>query len=652
MSPPSILTGRRAASSPVNHTVNADGVSEMKGNTGRIVDIDLGAKQIDITRLPEDYYRRFIGGSGLAAKVFHERADFAAAPTAPEATLIFMNGPFAGLRLSGASRNSVAARSPLTGNWGDSSCGGYFAPELRYAGYDGIVITGRAESPSLLLIEDDRVELLDASEYWGLGIESATRELKARFGKSHRTLVIGPAGERCVRYACIISEGHHAFGRAGFGAVMGSKNLKAVVVKAGSRTMDLADPEAYEELRSALNERIKTAVASGVLRENGTAANLEGGAFTGDVPIRNFTSNFWEEMGEALSGGTLTERYLTKRWACLYCSIRCKRVVEVKEGPFAIPEGPGPEYETIAAFGSLVGSIDPAAACKAGRVCNDLGMDTISAGSTIAWAMEAFERGDLTFEGTGGIELRWGDMETVIDTVLPAIAEQSGALGALLAEGSAAASVEIGKESQRYTTHCKGLEAPMHDPRGGGHGLALTYAVSPRGACHVADPMLYMEMGACYYPEIGFEYELEPMTDENKAETAAISTALGAIENSACYCQFADREITIPEWVELFNTVAGYDWDIDEMMAAGRRVFYLKRLINYRYGRTAEDDTLTPRMLEPARDGEPEGIEIEFDSMKERFYRIMELDAETGIPGPETLRRYGLEGEASPAAGL
>ena len=563
----------------------------------------------------------------------------------PEAALIFMDGPFAGLKLSGTSRMSVGRRSPW-GNWRDSPCGGYFAPELRYSGYDGIVLRGRTEAPSLLLIEDDRIEIVDAASYWGKGIEEVNSGLKERFGKNHQTLVIGPAGENMVRYAGILSEGHHAFGRAGFGAVMGSKNLKAIVVKSSKQRMALADPKQYEKLRKELNARIKENLTNSVLRESGTVANFEGALFAGDVPIRNFTSNYSEELGEALSGSTLTEKFLTRRWTCMYCTVSCKRVVAVPEGPFAIPEGPGPEYETIVAFGSLMGSKDLAAACKAGRICNDLGLDTISAGSTIAGAMEAFEKGDLTLKDTGGVELRWGDMETVIDKVLPAIAQREGMLGELLSLGSAASAERIDKGSIDYTCQSKGLEAPMHDPRGGGHGMALTYAVSPRGACHVADPMLHMEMGACYYPEIGVEYEPDPMSDTNKPEAAVRSVELGGIENSACFCQFADREVSIPEWVELFNTVAGYGWDAEDMMRAGRRVFYLKRLINYRYGRTSRDDTLTPRMLEPAQDGEPKGIEINFSGMKERFYELMDMDPEKGIPREDTLREYGMEEEA------
>jgi aldehyde:ferredoxin oxidoreductase len=617
----------------------------MKGNTGKIIQVDLTSGAVDRVFPPEEDYRMFVGGSGLAAKIFWDRANFHADPLSPEALLMFLNGPFAGLKLSGASRFSTAGRSPLTGNWGDSSCGGWFAPELRYAGYDGILLIGRSPNPVMLVIEDASIRLESADMYWGNGIESVTRSLKERFGKTARTLVIGPAGENQVPFAAILNEAHHAFGRVGFGAVMGSKNLKAIVVKAKVRTLDLADPEAFEAMRGELNERIRTAVASDVLHTHGTAANLEGGVYSGDVPIRNFTSNFSQEMGEALNGAVLSETYLTHPSACAYCGIACKRNIEIPDGPYAVPKGPGPEYETIVSLGSLIGCMDLAAVCKAGRLCNDLGLDTITTGATIAWAMEAWECGDLSAEDTEDHPLRWGDIDMVIDVLIPAIASRAGKLGGLLSLGSAAAAASIGKGSE-YTVHSKGLEVPAHDPRGGGHGLALAYAVSPRGACHVAFPILFMEMGACYYPEIGFEYELEPMTDEHKPETVAIAVALGSIENSACFCQFADREITIPEWVTLFRAVAGYDWDVKAMMRAGKRIFYLKRLINYRFGRRAADDTLTPRVLEPARDGEPEGVEIRLDRMKDRFYQLMELDPETGIPTREALEACGLSDAA------
>ncbi|MBW2675386.1 MAG: aldehyde ferredoxin oxidoreductase family protein [Deltaproteobacteria bacterium] len=617
----------------------------MKGNTGRIADINLTTGTVNTLELPEETYRRFIGGSGLAAKVFWDRADFSADALSPEALFILMNGPLTGIKLSGVSRMSATARSPLTGGIAESSCGGYFAPALRLAGYDGLVISGKAEKPSYLLIDRETITIEDAGPLWGKGILESTAYLQETHGKKSTSLVIGPAGEKMVPFACVLNEAHHAFGRCGMGAVMGSKNLKALVMKPGTGDLPLADPERIQSLIKELTPRIKDYIISQVLHDFGTAGNLEGHMYEGDVPIRNWTSNFNEDMADALTGSTLSERFLKKTATCAYCVVACKRIVQIDEGPFAISEGPGPEYETVAAFGSLQGSSDLAAVCKAGRICNDLGMDTISAGATIAWAMEAYEKGHLTDKQTGGIPLLWGDMETVVNRVLPIMASREGKLGDLLSTGSAAAARAVGGDSIEYTTQSKSLEAPMHDPRGG-HGHALSYAVSPRGACHVQTAMHFMETGACDYPEIGFEFDLEPLTHEKKAETMVLATAIGGIENSACLCQFADRSLTLPEIVELINSTAGYGYDITSMMEAGWRGFHLKRCINYRFGFSASDDDLTPRLKEPARDGDAEGIEIRFDEMKTRFYELMEFDPVKGIPSRNKLESIGLTEEA------
>ena len=617
----------------------------MKGNTGRIADIDLTTGTVKILHLSEEIYRRFIGGSGLSAKIFWDRADFAADALSPQALFILMNGPLTGIKLSGASRMNATARSPLTGGIAESSCGGYFPPALRLAGFDGLVISGKAEAPSYLLIEQGTVTVKTASHLWGRGILECTAELQKLYGKKSTSLVIGPAGENRVPFACILNESHHAFGRCGMGAVMGSKNLKALVVNSGRGELTLTDPERLKALIKELTPRIKDYLISQVLHDYGTSGNLEGHMYEGDVPVRNWTSNFDEDMGSALTGSTLSEKFLVRTATCAYCAVACKRIVRIDDGPFALDEGPGPEYETVAAFGCLQGTSDLAAVCKAGRICNDLGMDTISAGATIAWAMEAYEKGHLTDEQTGGIPLRWGDMDTVVNKVLPMMAARSGRLGALLSLGSAAAARAVGAAALDYTAQSKGLEAPMHDPRGG-HGHAVAYAVSPRGACHVQTAMHFMESGACNYPEIGFEFDLEALTHEKKAETMVLAAAIGSIENSACLCQFADRSLTLPEIVELINAAAGYAYDIPLMMEAGLRIFSLKRCINARYGFSAADDDLTPRLKEPARDGDAAGIPIDFAAMKNRFYELMEINPVRGVQSRESLASLGLAEEA------
>ncbi|HPG51362.1 MAG TPA: aldehyde ferredoxin oxidoreductase family protein, partial [Spirochaetota bacterium] len=566
-------------------------------------------------------------------------------PLSPEALFILLNGPLVGIRLSGASRMSATARSPLTGCLAESSCGGFFPPALRLAGFDGLLVTGKAEKPCCLLIENNTISIRDAGGLWGRGIVECTAALKESHGKKSTSLVIGPAGESMVPFACVLNEAHHAFGRCGMGAVMGSKNLKAITAVQGKAGIDHADPVKLKSMIKELTPRIKEYLISQVLHDFGTAGNLEGHMYSGDVPVRNWTSNFDEEMGNALTGSTMSDRFLTGTGTCAYCAVACKRIVRVEEGPFAIDEGPGPEYETVVAFGSLMGSADLAAACKAGRVCNDLGMDTISAGSTIAWAMEAYERGDLTDDHTGGVAVRWGDMDTVIHTLLPAMAQRRGLAGGLLSMGSAVAARAIGGNAASYTAQSKGLEAPMHDPRGG-HGHALAYAVSPRGACHVQTAMHFMETGACNYPEIGFEFDLEALTGEKKPETMVLAAAIGCVENSACLCQFADRSLTLPEIVALINAAAGYGYTVESLMEAGMRGFLLKRCINHRYGLLASDDILSPRLLEPARDGDTAGIEVLFDEMKERFYGLMQFDPGKGVPARSRLEAAGLVEEA------
>jgi len=617
----------------------------MNGNTGKIADINLSTGIVKILELPVDTYRRFVGGSGLAAKIFWDRADFSAGALSPEAILILMNGPLTGIKLSGVSRMNATARSPLTGVLAESSCGGYFPPALRQAGYDGLIISGRAAGTSLLLIENGNVIIKDAKSLWGKGILECTENLQKTYGKKSTALVIGPAGENMIPFACILNEAHHAFGRCGMGAVMGSKNLKAIVVKTEAKELHVADSERIKSLVKELTPRIKDYLISQVLRDYGTSGNLEGHMYDGDVPVRNWTSNFDEEMANALTGSTLSEKFLKRTATCAYCVIACKRIIQIDEGPFAVAEGPGPEYETVVSFGCLQGTSDLAAVCKAARICNDLGMDTISAGATIAWAMEAYEKGHLTNEQTDGISLKWGDMETVVNRILPAMAARNGKLGALLSMGSAAAARAIGGQSIEYTAQSKGLEAPMHDPRGG-HGHAVAYAVSPRGACHVQTAMHFMETGACNYPEIGFEFDLEALTHEKKAETMVLAAAIGSIENSACLCQFADRSLTLPEIVELINAAAGYGYDVSSMMEAGLRIFHLKRCINYRFGLNASNDDLTPRLKEPARDGYTAGVEINFDEMKNKFYELMEFDPASGVSSRERLVALGLIEEA------
>jgi len=608
------------------------------GNMGKILEVDLTSGESTEIELDEKLYRDYIGGAGLAAKLLYDWGNLEAAPLDPENLLIFAAGPLTGIGFSGSSRLSVGARSPLTGIWGQASCGGNFGPELKRCGYDAIVFRGKAERPVFLLLGDDSADLLPAEDLWGKDTYETTDILKERYSKQHKVLAIGPASENLVPYGSIVNDKAHVFGRAGMGTVMGSKNLKAIVAR-GSKKMELKDPEKVKELGKINREQVQESVWCQAIGAFGSGANMEAKMLEGDVPVRNWGQGEWEEGSEKLSGFALADKFMIDHETCRGCLVKCKPVVEIKEGPYAMEPGAGPEYETEAAFGTMLMNDDLAAVCKANDFCNRAGMDTITCGATFAWAMDCYEAGILKPEDYEGIELKWGDIDTVIK-LLPSIVAKEGKLGKLLAKGSRAASEEIGGGSDAFLTDTKGLEAPMHDPRlNWGDGLA--YAVSVRGACHVSNMTYLLEWGAIRYPEIGLDKHYKEFSAEYRGEAVAKTTDLGCIMNSACWCEFAGTIFTIPQLVETFNAVAGYDWDIETMMEAGARVWYLQRCLGHIWGATAADDRLGQRIMTPVPDGGIAGMVPDMETMLKDFYEYRGL-REDGKPTPETLEKYGL----------
>ncbi len=609
------------------------------GNTGRILWVDLGSGKWEERELPEEVYREYIGGAGLAAKLLYDHGHLDAAPLDPENPLILAAGPLTGVGLSGSSRFSAGSRSPLTGIWGQSSCGGNFGPELKRCGYDAIFFQGRSEEPVYLLVEEGKASLLPASDLWGKDTYETTDLLKSRHGKKYKVLAIGPASENLVPFGSIVNDYGHVFGRTGMGTVMGAKNLKAVVAR-GEGRISFRDPEKFEELARAYTARVERSGMTKALRAFGTPSNMESKMIEGDVPTRNWGLGIWEEGGERLSGITLTEEILVRRRACRHCLVRCKPVVRVEEGPYAMGPGPGPEYETLGAFGTMLMNSNLRSVAKINDICNRLGMDTITCGATFAWAMDCYENGILRPEDYEGIELKWGDIDTVID-LLPRLVRREGKLAALLAKGSRAAAEEVGGGSDRFLTDTKGLEAPMHDPRlDWGDGLA--YAVSVRGACHVSNMTYQLEWGAIRFPEIGLDRHHPGMTTETKAESVAKTTDLGCIMNSACWCEFPATDFTIPMLVGLFNAVAGYGWDVESMMRAGERVWFLQRCLGHIWGATGADDRLGQRIMTPVKEGNIAGVVPDMDTMLREFYAYRGL-REDGLPEPEKLRALGLE---------
>ncbi len=607
------------------------------GNMGKVLEVDLSSGTTSEIELDDEIYRQYIGGTGLAAKLLYDRGNLEAEPLDPDNLLIFATGPLTGIGCSGSSRFSVGTRSPQTGIWGQASCGGNFGPELKRCGYDGIIFKGTAAEPVYLLIAEDSAQILPAPDLWGKDAYETTDVLKERHGKQCKICAIGPASENGVLYGSIINDYGHIFGRSGVGTVMGAKNLKALAAQ-GSKKMEYADPDRVKELQLEHREAVKENVWCGAISAFGTGANMDGKMFEGDVPVRNWGQGEWEEGAEKLSGIALADTFVTGHETCRGCAVKCKPVIEIKDGPFAMPEGPGPEYETQAVFGTMIMNDDLASVCKMNDYCNRAGVDTITCGATIAWAMDCYENGVLKPEDYDGIKLEWGDVATVME-LLPKIVAREGKLGALLAKGSRNASDEIGAGSE-YLTDSKGLEAAMHNPRcNWGDGLA--YAISIRGACHVSNVTFMLEWGAVEYPEIGLDKNYEGQSAEFKAEMVAKTADIGVITNSACWCQFSGSMISVTQFKDFFNAVAAYDWDIDEMMETAARVWFLQRCLGHIWGATGADDRIGQKIMTPVEDGMTAGVVPDMDRMLKEFYEYRGL-ADDGKPNAEVLERLGL----------
>jgi aldehyde:ferredoxin oxidoreductase len=610
----------------------------MGGYKNKILQLDLSTCKIDITDVPGDDKKRFIGGSGVAAKLFLDRFNIKVDPLSPDNPLIVMNGPITGTTLPGTSRFVACGKSPLTGIWGESACGGNFGAEMKMAGWDGILFKGASEKPLYLLIEDSQCKLLDASDLWGKDIYQVTDSLKARYkdGKQVKVFTIGRAGENLVKFAGIGNDKGHFSGRTGMGALMGSKKLKAIVVR-GSGICEPALGDEYNVLRHNLIAKIKEAIPAQALRQMGTDSGMDLGMMTNDVPIKNWAAPQDFDLSASLGGPTLTEKYLTKPHACYACPIACKRVVKVADLLYKTEEGPGPEYETCCTFGTMIMNKDLAGVIKANELCNKAGIDTISGGTAIAFAYECYEKGIISKGDTDGLELTWGNIDPALK-LIEMITERKG-IGAILAEGTREAAKRFGKESQEFVVEVKGLEAPMHDPRGW-HGMGLGYAVSTRGACHLQHMTLYIEQGMSAYPETGLKASYKGPKSEGKAEMYLISENLGVPCNSACICIFVLGCLSATDFAEMLRVTTGYkNFDVEELLKSGQRINLLKRTINSILGMKKEDDRLPKRILTPLS---PRGNVPDIELMLKEYYVLRGLD-DRGWPKRETLEATGLK---------
>ncbi|MGD0626785.1 MAG: aldehyde ferredoxin oxidoreductase family protein [Thermodesulfobacteriota bacterium] len=616
----------------------------MNGYHNRIAWIDLSIRKVEVRPLDGKDAQDFVGGASLGAAYLARLVGADTDPLGPDNALLFMTGPFTASGVPASSRHDVISLSPLTGIFGESNCGGSFGWQLKRSGFDGLVITGKSDKPLVLVIDADQITFRDSGDLWGMDVFTADERLKAEIDPKGVTALIGPAGERLVKVASISHDGRHtrSAGRCGMGAVMGSKNLKGLMATSRGKTeAEIADREGFRNsLKQALiliKERL------GLFGQMGTPGGVINYDKLGNLPINNWRTAQCTPLAEKTTGTTLKETIWVSRAGCKFCPIHCGRLVKNTEGPFAL-DGviEGPEYETLAAFGSLCMNDNLKAIAKANEYCNRFGLDTISTGSIIAFAMECREKGLLSEKDLDGVDLSFGNAEGMVEMV-KRIAYRQGELASLLAEGSRKASSVIGGGAEEYAIHVKGLELAMHDPRFS-WGHALSYSTSNRGACHLSSLSHPFEL-AVALPELGYEKPYPGRQREGKAQWVIHLQHVMTILDSLSICKFTmlSNALTISHFREWLQQITGVGRSLEEFMALGERAFTLKRMINNRRGITRKDDMLPPRF----RTLKKRGGSIDFDvpallPMLSEYYDLRGW-TEEGRPTPETIRRLGLE---------
>ncbi|NIQ40320.1 MAG: aldehyde:ferredoxin oxidoreductase [Proteobacteria bacterium] len=632
------------------------------GYNGRILHVNLSKRTLTVEEQPDQFYRTYMGGSAFNLTYLLKEMPAGVDPLSPDNVMALSLGVTTGAPISGQSRMTATAKSPLTGAIGDSQCGGFWPAELKFAGFDALILKGRASSPLFLWIDNGKAELREGSHLWGKHTGEAENAIRKELGDEKiEVLQIGPAGEKMVRFASLINMCNRANGRTGMGAVMGSKNLKAIAVRGKGKPL-LADRKALTELARWGTQSFPTSGVAG-LGKYGTANVVDAQQAAGGLPSFNYRSGVFDRWNE-ISGTTMYGRILKGcaegkqdkegRDTCFGCIIRCKRIVDINEGPYRVdPLYGGPEYETVATFGSYCGVGDLAAIAKANEMCNKYGMDTISCGATIAWAMEAFEAGALTEEDTDGLELHFGNADAMVK-LTEMIGNRRG-FGDVLAEGSARAAERLGRGTEFLITS-KRQEVPAHMPQVK-RSLALIYAANPFGADHMSsdhDPSY--EKGFESYRDrfrpMGLTTPQEPQSlGPEKVNFARKTQHMHSLLDSLNLCQFACG----PSWqlygpeeiVKMVRAVTGWKVTLNELLTVGERRLNLMRAFNTREGVTREQDKLPERFFRQGLTGGPsDGWKVnktEFEVALGEYYRQSGWDPESGTPTRQTLQKLDLD---------
>ena len=602
----------------------------MKGYFGKFLKVNLTDKTTEDLPIGDDDLRNYVGGSTLAAKIIYDYVKPGMDPLAPENPLIFAAGPFIGSNIPMVSRSAVCGIAP-SGLWGEATTGGSFPSRLKGTGYDGILITGRAEAPVYLFVKDGQAEIRDAARLWGKDTYETQGLIDEEVGTKASTACIGTGGEKMLKYAGVMNDEGRTAGRCGLGALMGSKNLKAVVVS-GNKKAEVADPDGLKVLVGEALSCIKSTANTNGYTLFGTNMYIDLGMRLGDVPTKYFTKSIFPV--EKLHGPAFRSRYTMTNYACRGCPVGCGRTI--KDFSDEIKQVDGPEYETVAAFGPLCMNFDIDTVVRANHFCNMHGIDTMSAGVSIAFAMYLYEKGTLT-EEKAGMKVEWGDGAAILK-LLEMIVRQEG-IGVTLSKGVKAMAEAFGADPEE-AAQVKGLEFPMHDSRAY-QGQALSYAVGPRGACHQKGNFFTLDAPGA---EAGLELGITFSNKNDPAQKGALTAKMlhfCELYNSFTLCQFSPMPASMI--ARGLAAITGEPFGTMDLLTFGERSLNLKRAINNRLGVTRADDKLPKIVSRALKEGATAGIEPDMDRMLKEFYEVSRWDWETGKPAREKLVELGLD---------
>ncbi len=589
-----------------------------------LLHVNLTTGEITSQEIPPRLREDYLGGSALAARLLYAHLTAELDPLAPEAPLLILTGPLTGTAGPSTGRFVVCGKSPATGRWAESNVGGFWGPELRAAGFDGIWLTGRAPQPVVLWVRDGQAALLPAEDVWGLDTYQVQETVRRKVAAPRaRVLGIGPAGEAQIPFALLLTDHGRVAGRTGLGAVMGSKRLKAIAVR-GTGRIPLAEPQTFAAHRSRINRALRADNLTQALRELGSASAADYFDFLGEMPKKYFHAGTFAGASR-VSGAAVAESILTGVSACHGCVIACGRVVDLGDGV----RRKGPEYETLVGFGPNLLIDDVVAITRLGEQCDRYGLDVITMSGTIGLALHLYEQGVITEADTGGLPLRWGDADLAAHLIDLTVRREG--FGALLAQGSRALAAHFGVPDE--AVQVDGLEVPYHDPRGAS-GMALVYATSPRGACHNQSDYFLADIGQVE-ERLGLDF-FDRHAGAEKAANVARHQDWRTLQNALVMCFFAN--VPPDDVAALVRAALGENYTVEDLLTVGERAWHLKRLLNLKLGRTPADDRLPPALLAPLPDGGAAGYCIPFEEMLAAYYVVRDWDADTGAPSAEKCR--------------